>query len=220
MPRKSNHIKESIEVLASWQKLSQPFYRRKSVVQISRDLLGKILVTTFDGVLTAGRIVETEAYEGVTDRASHAWNGRRTDRTEIMYASGGTAYVYLCYGLHQMFNVVTNVKGVPHAILVRALEPLVGIEEMLLRTGKKQADFTLTRGPGNVAKAMGISVKHTGYSLQKEELWIADDGTRYADEAVAATPRIGVDYAGDHALWPYRFTVKGNRYISGSKKQN
>lgn len=218
MPRKSNHITESVKVFANWQKLNQSFYSRPSVVTIARELLGKILVTRFDGILTAGRIVETEAYEGVTDKASHAWNGRRTNRTEVMYAAGGTVYVYLCYGMHQMFNVVTNAKEVPHAILVRALEPLEGIPEMLLRTGKAKADFTLTRGPGNVAKALGLFVKHTGTQLDSEEIWIADDGFVYRDEEVLATARIGVDYAGDHALWPYRFIVKGHKYVSAKKK--
>lgn len=218
MPRKSNHIKETAKVFANWQKLNQSFYLRNSVVTIARELLGKILVTSFDGIVTAGRIVETEAYEGVIDKASHAWNGRRTNRTEVMYAAGGTAYVFLCYGMHQMFNVVTNQKEVPHAILIRAVEPLEGVAQMLARTGKPKADFTLTRGPGNVAKALGLSVKHTGDNLQDSDIWIADDGLYFTDEEVLATPRIGVDYAGDHALWPYRFIVKGNKYVSGKKK--
>lgn len=220
LTRKWNHISDSEQVFANWQKLHQSFYLRADVVTVARELLGKILVTSFDGVITAGRIVETEAYEGVGDRASHAFSGRRTQRTEIMYATGGTAYVYLCYGLHQMFNVVTNQKDIPHAILIRALEPLVGIDEMLRRTGKAQQDYTLTRGPGNVAKALGISVVHTGALLAQQEskLYIADDGFTYKEEEVLATPRIGVDYAGEHALWPYRFIVKGNKYVSAKKK--
>ncbi|BAV10287.1 DNA-3-methyladenine glycosylase [Filimonas lacunae] len=218
MPRKSNHINQSEEVFGYGQKLDQSFYLRKNVVTIARELLGKMLITVFDGVITAGRIVETEAYEGVIDKASHAYGGRRTNRTEVMYAAGGTAYVFLCYGMHQMFNVVTNVKDTPHAILIRAVEPVTGIETMLQRTGKPKADFTLTRGPGNVAKALGISVKHTGENLLGNVIWIADDGTVYSDEQVVATARIGVDYAGEHALWPYRFIVKGNKYVSGKKK--
>jgi len=220
LTRKSNHISDSVKVFANWQKLHQSFYLRADVVTVARELLGKILVTSFDGVITAGRIIETEAYEGVGDRASHAWSGRRTQRTEVMYASGGTAYVFLCYGMHQMFNVVTNQKEIPHAILIRALEPLEGIDEMLRRTGKAKLDYTLTRGPGNVAKALGISVVHTGALLAEQEsnLYIADDGFTYTNEEVLATPRIGVDYAGDHALWPYRFIVKGNKYVSAKKK--
>src|SRR5687767_9579715 len=135
------------------QKLPLAFYLRDDVVQIAKDLLGKILVTQWDEHYTAGRIVETEAYAGTLDRASHAYKGK-TRRTEVMFGEGGVTYIYLCYGLHQMFNIVTNVSGTPHAILIRALEPLAGIDIMLQRTGKQKPDATLTRGPGNVGKAM------------------------------------------------------------------
>lgn len=199
------------------KKLDLSFYNRPNVVKIAKELLGTIIVTTFGGLHTSGRIVETEAYEGIIDRASHAWNGRRTNRTEIMFGAPGAAYVYLCYGIHQLFNIVTNEQGIPHAILVRAVEPLTGIEHMLARTGKKKADHTLSRGPGNVAKALGIFTRHTGMSLQSDELYIADDGFTLKKDQVIATPRIGVDYAGDHAAWLYRFIVKGNPYVSGKK---
>src|SRR6186713_3198655 len=134
------------------RKLRTDFYQRANVLQIAKELLGKILVTKWDGIETSGRIVEVEAYNGVNDKASHAAGGRRTNRTEVMYGKGGVAYVYLCYGIHQMLNVVTNAAEVPHAVLIRALEPVKGIDEMLLRTGKEKADYTLTRGPGNVCK--------------------------------------------------------------------
>src|ERR1700754_5004031 len=147
------------------KKLSYSFYNRPDVVKIAKELIGKVIVTRFDGLLTSGRIVETEAYAGHIDRASHAWNGRRTNRTEIMYSKGGNAYVYLCYGIHHLFNVVTNAKDIPHAILVRGVQPLEGVDIMLLRTGKKKADYTLTRGPGNVSKALGIYTHHTGFNL-------------------------------------------------------
>lgn len=199
------------------KKLEQSFYNRADVVKIAKEMLGKIIITQFDGELTSARIVETEAYEGIIDRASHAWNGRRTQRTEIMYGAAGTAYVYLCYGIHQLFNVVTNRSGIPHAILVRAGEPLEGIDRMLLRTGKRQADHTLTRGPGNLAKALGISTRHTGISLLGDELYLADDGYRLKKDQWMATPRIGVDYAGGHAAWPYRFITKDNPYVSGQR---
>jgi DNA-3-methyladenine glycosylase len=199
------------------KKLDAHFYNRPDVLKIARELLGKLVVSTFDGQLTSGRIVETEAYAGEPDRASHAWNGRRTNRTEVMYGIGGTAYVYLCYGIHQMFNVVTNQQGIPHAILVRAVEPVTGIDIMLQRTGKSKPDYTLTKGPGNVAKALGIFTWHTGYSLLEEELFIADDGFTLKRSDILATPRIGVDYAGDDAALPYRFIVKGNPYVSGKK---
>lgn len=197
------------------KKLPLSFYRREEVLTIARELLGKVLVTNWRGVVTSGRIVEVEAYEGISDRASHAWAGRRTARNEVMYANGGLAYVYLCYGIHHLFNVVTHGAGTPHAILVRALEPLAGIPQMLKRTGRKKPDHTLTRGPGNLSKAMGIRTLHSGHSLRSAELYLADDGFRYAGEDIAASPRIGVDYAGEHARWPYRFYVKGSPWVSG-----
>ncbi|HLK29853.1 MAG TPA: DNA-3-methyladenine glycosylase [Puia sp.] len=199
------------------KKLGYSFYAGKNVVKIAKDLLGKILITHFDGVETSGRIVETEAYEGVTDRASHAFGGRRTNRTEIMFGDAGTAYVYLCYGIHHLFNVVTNKKDVPHAILIRAVEPLNGIDEMLKRTKKKKLDFTLTKGPGNVSKALGISTDHTGSDLQSNEIFIADDGFKVSKKNILSTPRIGVDYAGEDAKLLYRFAVKNNAFVSGKK---
>lgn len=198
-------------------KLLPDFYDRTDVVKIARELIGKILVTHFGGHLTAGRIVETEAYAGVGDRASHAWGGRRTQRTEIMFGDPGTAYVYLCYGIHHLFNVVTNRRDIPHAILVRALEPLHGIDTMLKRTRKKKADHTLTRGPGNVSKALGIFTQHTGWDLQSDELFIADDAYVVRKKDIVISARIGVDYAGEHAVWPYRFTLRDNPYVSGKK---
>ncbi|MBL7736912.1 MAG: DNA-3-methyladenine glycosylase, partial [Chitinophagaceae bacterium] len=152
------------------KKLGPSFYDRSEVTVIARELLGKVLVTRFDGKTVSGRIVETEAYAGAIDRASHAFGGRRTSRTEIMFGSPGRAYVYLCYGIHHLFNIVTNKKEIPHAILVRAVEPLKGIDIMLQRTGKKRADHSLTRGPGNVSKAMGIFKYHTGCDLFGKEI--------------------------------------------------
>lgn len=197
------------------QKLPLQFYRRDDVVQIAKDLLGKILVTKWEGVITSGRIVETEAYNGIIDKASHAFGGRRTKRNEIMYAKGGTAYVFLCYGIHYLFNVATNDKNTPHAILLRALEPINGVSTMLKRTGKIKPDYTLTKGPGNLSKAMGISLLQNGFLLNQKELFIANDGMVYSNKEIAASPRIGVDYAGQDALLPYRFYVKGNPYVSG-----
>src|SRR5690606_14951780 len=200
------------------KKLDHYFYNRADVVNIARELLGKVLVTQWDGVVTSGRIVETEAYRGITDRASHAWNGRRTRRTEIMYDDGGKGYVYLCYGIHHLFNVVTNIKETPHAVLVRAVEPLEGISTMLQRTGKKKPDRTLTSGPGNVSKALGLMVLHSGISLLEEAVFIADDGYALKETDIVATTRIGVDYAGQDALLPYRFFIRGNIYVSGKKR--
>ena len=200
------------------KKLELDFYQRKDVLKISNELLGKILVTNWSGIITSGRIVECEAYAGVIDKASHASGGRRTNRNEIMYGEGGYAYVYLCYGIHHLFNVVTNSKDTPHAILIRALDPIEGIGEMLLRTNKKKFDHTLTRGPGNVSKALGILTKHSGLSLLDDRMFIGDDGAAYTKKEIAVSPRIGVDYAGEDALLPYRFYVKGNPYVSGKPR--
>lgn len=193
------------------------FYERGDVVKIAKELLGKILVTEFNGEFTAGRIVETEAYNGAVDKASHAFGGRRTARTEVMFGQPGTAYVYLCYGIHHLFNVVTNKEGIPHAVLVRALEPLHGVELMLNRTRKQILDNTLTRGPGNVSKALGIFTAHTGSDLLESDLRIVEDQFKVKKSAIGITTRIGVDYAGPDALLPYRFIVKDNPYVSGSK---
>jgi DNA-3-methyladenine glycosylase len=201
------------------RKLRIDFYQRNDVAQIARELLGKILVTKWNGIETSGRIVEVEAYNGVVDRASHAAGGRRTNRNEVMYGEGGVSYVYLCYGIHHLFNVVTNKQETPHAVLIRALEPIKGIDVMLERTGKKKADNTLTKGPGNVSKALGISFKqHSGLSLLSKEIFIAEDDFKLAKKDVVASPRIGVDYAGEDAKLPYRFYIKGNPFVSGSKK--
>jgi DNA-3-methyladenine glycosylase len=197
--------------------LPDSFYDRPGVLAVARDLLGKVLVTNFEGLRTSGRIVEVEAYNGVIDRASHAWSGRRTRRTEVMFGPGGVAYVYLIYGIHHLFNVVTNKREVPHAVLVRALEPLEGIPVMLQRTGKKKPDHTLTRGPGNLSRAMGLHTTHTGTSLAGDAIFIGDDGYRLKRSGIVATPRIGVDYAGEDAALPYRLFIKGNAYVSGPR---
>jgi len=206
--------------VAGIKKLDYSFYSGKDVVKIAKDLLGKILITQFDGIITSGRIVETEAYAGIIDRASHAFGSRRTSRTEVMFADGGKAYVYLCYGIHHLFNVVTNKKDVPHAVLIRAVEPLQGVDAMLKRAGKKKLGFTLTKGPGNVSKALGISTHNSGSDLFADEIFIADDGLKLFKKDILATPRIGVDYAGEDAKLLYRFIVRENKYVSGKKNNN
>lgn len=202
------------------EKLNYSFYNRTDVLAIARELLGKVLITQFNGVTTTGRIVETEAYAGVQDKASHAYGGRRTARTEVMFSKGGTAYVYLIYGIHHLFNVVTNKKDVPHAVLVRAIEPLTGIERMLERAGKERWDYTLGKGPGNVSKALGINTSYTGWDLTGNDIYIAADGFTPPADAILATRRIGVDYAGADALLPYRFILKDNPYVSGKRINN
>lgn len=187
-------------------KLPVDFYRRDDVVGISRELLGKVLCTRVDGTVTTAVITETEAYAGVDDKASHAFGDRRTPRTEPMYGPGGIAYVYLCYGIHHLFNVVTNVTGVPHAVLIRAARPLDGMDTIRARRrGRK--DRLLMAGPGTVSQALGIHTTMTGTDLSSNRIWIEDRGIDVADEAVTAGPRIGVDYAGEDATRPYRFVA-------------
>ena len=199
------------------KKLDLEFYGRPNVVRIAKELLGKVLTTTINGTTTSGRIVETEAYNGVTDRASHAWAGRRTPRNEIMYISSGTAYVYVCYGIHHLFNVVTNANEIPNCVLVRAVEPLIGIETMLRRSSKQKLDRTLTSGPGNVSRALGIKVLDSGTDLMGNKVFIADDGFSVKPNMIVAGARIGVESAGEHALLPYRFFVRDNIYVSGRR---
>jgi len=199
------------------RKLAFDFYDRNSVVQIAKDLIGKIIITNLDDGLTSGRIVETEAYVAITDKASHSFGGKRTKRNEHMYAAAATSYVYICYGMHHLFNVVTNKKGVPDAVLVRAVEPLQGIDIMLERTGKKKLDNTLTKGPGNASRALGINKIHSGITLTGNTIFLADDNWKAEHEdAIAASKRIGIDSAGADALLPFRFYVRGNKYVSGS----
>lgn len=190
------------------------YFLQADTLKLARGLLGKVLYTKMDGAETSGIIVETEAYLGTTDRASHAYNGRRTHRTETMYLPGGHAYVYLCYGMHHLFNIVTAAENVPHAILIRALEPLSGMETMLLRRKKNTPDTGLTRGPGCVSKALGIHTGLSGCRLEGTAIGLLDTGIRYPPERIAATPRIGVDYAGEDALLPYRFLLKNSPFVS------
>ena len=199
-------------------KLEQSFYEGNDVVATSRQLLGKYLFTCIDDEVTGGYIVETEAYNGIIDKASHAYGNRQTPRTKTMFEQGGIAYVYLCYGIHEMFNVVTSVAGQPHAVLIRAIQPTEGLDLMLLRRNMEVIKPAITSGPGSVARAMGISRKINGISLQSDTLWIEDRGLLFTDEAIAAVPRVGVVYAGQDALLPYRFYVKGNAYVSKPNK--
>ena len=196
------------------KKLPIQFYKRQDVVLIARELIGKIIVTNFNGIITSGRIVETEAYIGLTDKASHSFGGKRTARNEHMYAPAGTAYVYICYGMHHLFNVVTNEKNIPDAVLIRAAEPIAGVDIMLARTGKIKLDNSLTKGPGNVAKALGITKNNSGINLLEDEIYVADDGFVFDDKLIGISKRIGIEGSGDAALLPYRFYVKGKRFVS------
>ncbi len=192
-------------------KLGEDFYTRPDVVRIARELLGKYLMTHLEGGITGGMIVETEAYEGVTDRASHAWNNRRTARTEVMYGRGGLAYVYLCYGIHSLFNIVTNTEGVPHAILVRGIFPTDGIEIMKKRVGRGELKPEAGTGPGRVSSLLGIHYSHSGLSLLENRIWIEDRGYLTGEKDVMTSARVGIDYAGPDALLPYRFRLNTAR---------
>jgi DNA-3-methyladenine glycosylase len=209
-----------IYVAKEIKKLGLPFYQREEVTLIARELLGKILVTRMNGVYTSGRIVETEAYAGVTDRASHAFGNRRTPRTEVMYGRAATSYVYLCYGIHHLFNVVTASQQVPHAVLIRALEPVQGIAAMMRRTSKQAHDLSLTRGPGNLSRALGLDTQHSGLSLLGNKVFILDDGFSPTEAQFGATARIGVEFAGADAHRPWRFILKGSKYLSGKPSVN
>ena len=199
------------------KKIPLKFYDRKDVAEIAKELVGKILVTNIDGFKTSGRIVETEAYVAIVDKASHSSGGKRTAKNEHMYASPGTAYVYICYGMHQMFNIVTNKEGIPDAVLIRALEPLEGIEIMLQRTHKSKPDNTLTRGPGNVGKALGIFKSHSGTCLLKNSIYLMEDNFRLDISDLGIGPRVGVESAGEDALLPYRFYIKNNPFVSNKR---
>lgn len=184
------------------------YYRHQDVLFLSRDLLGKFLLTKIDSVVTGGMIIETEAYRGSEDRASHAHGNRRTKRTEIMYAEGGICYVYQCYGIHALFNIITNDAEIPHAILIRAIQPLIGVEEMLKRRNKQKIDKTLAGGPGTLTQALGIAVDHNGLPLTGPPIWIEDRNIVVRPGDIIAGPRVGIDYAGEDASLPWRFQLK------------
>lgn len=188
------------------------FYLRDDVVQIARDLLGKRLMTCFNGITTGGIITETESYRGPEDRASHAYNNRRTPRTEVMFRTGGVAYVYLCYGIHHLLNVVTQREGIPHAVLIRALLPTHGEEEMTKRRGKGP----LAEGPGALTQALGITKHLNGHPFDRAPLWIEESGMKVKEGDILSGPRVGVDYAGEDALLPWRFILA----IPSKMKQN
>ena len=196
--------------------LKQSFYLNKNVIDVSKNLLGKVLVTNINDIITSGVIVETEAYAGITDKASHAYGGRRTKRTQTMYTKGGTAYVYLCYGIHHLFNVVTNVESVPHAVLIRAIQPLDGIDIMLRRRNLKNTSNRLTSGPGTLSQAMGISVQISGQSLLDKQIWIEnrEHNNPLKNFNIISRPRVGVQYAGKDISNPWRFQVEKSPWVS------
>ena len=196
------------------RRLTRGFYTRGNVLTAARQLLGRLLVVPdADGTRVSGIIVETEAYRGPADRASHAYGGRRTKRTETMYQVGGTAYVYFVYGLYHQFNVVTNVREVPHAVLIRAIEPVEGIALMRARR-PGGPDHALTSGPGRLCIALGIDRRLDRADLLGDRVWIEEGRGSVSAAEIASGPRIGIDYAGEWADKPWRFWIRGNRFVS------
>lgn len=198
-------------------KLPREFYARDEVVTIAKELLGKHLCTQFNGIRTVGKIVETEAYNGRTDKACHAHFAGNTNRTRIMFGPPGFAYVYLCYGIHHLFNVVTNREGFADAVLVRGIEPISGIDEILKRRNATKLTRSVGGGPGIVSQALGISIEQYGEDLTGNKLWIEDANSSIPESQIIASPRVGVDYAGEDALLPWRFRIKGNGFSSPAK---
>jgi len=199
-------------------KLSRGYYVNEDVLHLAKDLLGKVLFTNIQGEVSAGIIVETEAYFGISDKASHAYGGRRTNRTETMFSEGGVAYVYLCYGMHNLFNVVSSKINDPHAILIRAIEPLIGKELMEERRKMVFAKPAISSGPGSAAKALGIDRSFNAKDLTGNEIWIEDHQISMDDNEIMAVPRVGIAYAQEHAALPWRFYIKGNKYVSKPNK--
>ena len=198
--------------------LKPSFYLQDDVISISKQLLGKYLFTNIGNSITGGIIVDTEGYGGINDKACHAYNNCHTKRTATMYQSGGVAYIYLCYGMHHLLNVVTNIEGTPHAVLIRAIEPIKGVDIMLIRRNKKKLSFTLTNGPGSLTKALGITKKLDGESLSSKTIWIeGNNNLTIPSSDIIASPRIGVAYAKEDALLPWRYRISGNKWTSPYK---
>ena len=191
--------------------LNRDFYIKDGVT-LAKDLLGKILVKGIDGVLYKGRIVETEAYMGVIDKACHSYNNRRTKRTEAMYREGGYSYIYLIYGMYYCFNVTASIKDNPEAVLIRALEPLDN-KDLMLKIRKVKREKDIANGPGKLTKALGITSDDNNMDLTLgKNIWIEDD--RYIPNKITATTRVGIDYAEEFKDKLWRFYISENNNIS------
>jgi len=201
----------------SHQTLNHNFYLSKDVLEVGQELLGKFLFSKIDNEITGGMIVETESYKGVEDKACHAYMGKRTPRNEVMYAKGGVAYVYICYGMHSLLNVVTNQKDIPDAVLIRAIEPLYGIETMLKRRNKTKIERNLTAGPGALTQALGITKTQNGVSFNSDFLWIENRNTKISKKDIICSKRVGIAYAKEHAKLPWRFRINKSNWTSVAK---
>lgn len=187
--------------------LEKSYFINYDTLWIAKNLLGKsIQVEKSDKEIISARITETEAYLGAADKASHAWNNRKTQRTKTMFKEGGIAYVYLCYGIHHLFNIVTSKENTPHAVLIRGVIPLAGKSSMEKIAGKKLPD--ILNGPGKFTKAMGIKTSDNGIDITTDRIKIIDSGFSFSEDQIKVTPRIGINYAGEDALLPYRFVVE------------
>ena len=193
-------------------RIERKFYMRDAVT-VGKDILGKIIVKkTADGRIMSGRITEVEAYMGITDKASHSYGGRRTKRTEVMYKEGGYSYVFLIYGMYECFNVTAGREGDPQAVLIRGVEPLEN-KNLMQEKRKVKKEKDISNGPGKLTKALGITKEDNGADLTAgENLWLEDDG--YKVKNIVETIRIGIDYAEEDALKPWRFYIKDSIFVS------
>ena len=202
-----------------YNKLPHCFFLDEHVPELARSLLGCRLWTRTNSRTTAGVIVETEAYDGIKDKASHAYGGRRTSRTKIFYHTGGIAYTYLCYGIHTLFNIITGPEEIPHAILIRAIAPCEGVDVILERRGQKRLKRNTAGGPGLVSQALGITRAHNGLPVDGNQIWLTEPFVheKPAQEEIVASPRVGIDYAGKDAYLPWRFRVSSSPWTSPAK---
>ena len=195
-------------------KLEREFYIRDDVTQVARELLGKNLMVNLNGSIAGGQIVESEAYCGAMDRASHAYKNKLTPRTQTMFLTGGIAYVYLCYGIHSLFNIVTNMEGKPDAVLIRAVKPIKGVDSMKKRRNDPHNSINLTNGPGKLSQALGIDLGHDGMDLLGNKIWIEEGDSKITSNRIVVSKRIGVDYAGEDANLPWRFYIQDCDWVS------
>jgi DNA-3-methyladenine glycosylase len=214
MPASQQKYAELLEFIhAMGKRLARSFYLRQHTLTVCRELLGKLLVVPDEhGRRVSGMIVEVEAYLGITDRGAHSYGGRRTARNEVTYGTGGHVYVFFVYGMYYQLNLVTGPAEHPHVALVRAVEPVEGIEIMRDRRGAMK-DRNLTSGPGKLCIAMNIDRRLNGERLHSDRIWV-ENYRAFTDDDIASGPRIGIDYAGEDALKPWRFWVRGNEYVS------